>query len=68
MLCTTELSAETILTAPEQAMYVAWTKPELMEGSALIHSLPPWAVPNGEWRGGSNSIQGAGVKNPDCRY
>lgn len=37
-------------------MYVLGTTPEFMEGSAPKYSLPPWAVTNGEWRGGSNSI------------
>lgn len=44
-------------------MYVSGTNTEDMERSALIRSLTPWAVTNGEWRGGSNSMQGAGVKN-----
>ena len=42
--------------SPGKTMYVSGTTPEFMEGSAPKHSLPPWAVTNGEWRGDSNSL------------
>ena len=60
-------SLETAMTAPVQGNVCVGDDPGIYGGIVSDTFFAAVGVTNGEWRGGSNSMQGAGVKNTGCR-
>lgn len=50
------ISLETAMTAPVQGNVCVGDGRGIYGAIGTKHSLPPWAVTNGEWRDGSNSL------------